>query len=151
MNVGHTGTRNKLPQAQDEALKAALELLRRAGFIHAHSGDCLGSDRCFHEHAVQSGFTTHGHLPQDDALRAFCTYDHEYPPKTHFARNRDIVDNSRLLTVCPRLMEEEDRGGTWYTAGYARKKKKPIWIIWPDGTATQENWVDLKTLVQQTL
>ncbi len=62
------------------------------------------------------------------------------PPKTYFARNRDIVDAADLLIATPFNNFEEDRGGTWYTVNYARKRKKPIVIVWPTGKATIERF-----------
>jgi hypothetical protein len=62
----------------------------------------------------------------------------EYPPKPYLERNRDIVDSTELLIACPKDMTESS-GGTWATVRYARKQKKPIVVVWPDGSVTEEN------------
>ncbi len=68
-------------------------------------------------------------------MRAFNPHAKETrPAKTHFARNRDIVDETEVLIACPCEMEHQDRGGTWYTADYALKRGKRTIIVWPDGS-----------------
>lgn len=54
-------------------------------------------------------------------------------PKTHFARNRDIVNAVDLLIVIPRGYAHQTIGGTWYSHDYAVKQGKPIVVIWPNG------------------
>jgi hypothetical protein len=59
--------------------------------------------------------------------------DEERVRKSHFARNRCIVDECDELIVVPIQATWQSRGGTWYTHDYAVKRHKPITIIWPDG------------------
>jgi hypothetical protein len=61
------------------------------------------------------------------------------PAKTHFARNRDIVDAVQFLIAAPYNNWEENVGGTWYTINYARKKGLWLAIVWPNGKVTEEN------------
>jgi outer membrane protein insertion porin family len=56
---------------------------------------------------------------------------------TPLDRNRAIVDSCDVLIACPKGPEEQ-RSGTWATVRYARKQKKRIVIIWPDGEVTEE-------------
>jgi hypothetical protein len=49
-------------------------------------------------------------------------------------RNKMMVDDCEALIATPRLMVEELRSGTWSTIRYARKCRKPVHIVWPDGS-----------------
>ncbi len=61
-------------------------------------------------------------------------------PTGYLARNKDIVDATDMLIACPGAVEVL-RSGTWSTIRYARDKKKPLMIIWPDGKfKTEELW-----------
>jgi hypothetical protein len=60
------------------------------------------------------------------------------PILPHLKRNGHIVDASHVMIACPRLMHEELRSGTWMTIRYARRADKPLAIVWPDGSITQE-------------
>jgi hypothetical protein len=53
-------------------------------------------------------------------------------PKSFFARNRDIVDETDMLIATPATKKET--GGTWYTINYSRKQKKQRVIVYPDGS-----------------
>ena len=46
-------------------------------------------------------------------------------------RDRTIVEETDVLLVCPKQMERQLKGGTWYTHDYAVKLGKPLSIIWP--------------------
>jgi predicted Rossmann fold nucleotide-binding protein DprA/Smf involved in DNA uptake len=55
-------------------------------------------------------------------------------------RNRIIVDGCDVLLAAPSGAERDNpRSGTWMTVRYARKRRKRIVIVWPDGTTTEEN------------
>lgn len=139
MRIGFTGTRYGMSPAQKATVTAFLKGALPVGVEH---GDCVGADADFHK-IVRSLFT-----PQQcpitvrpgpgKELRAFCDGDAILPPKSHFARNRDIVDHTDLLVATPMFKHEQSSGGTWYTINYARKckKKRPdlaVFIVWPDG------------------
>lgn len=138
MKVGFTGTRNGMTRAQRDVLDGLLR-----GFYPDFSptqldhGDCVGSDAEADEAGHLFGLYVVVHPPVDEALRAFCRYANETrPAKTHFARNRDIVDETDHLVATPATMQEEAFGGTWYTIRYARKRGKPVTVIWPDGSVS---------------
>lgn len=61
------------------------------------------------------------------------------PPQEYLKRNHTIVDRGNMLVAAPRNGMEEQRSGTWATIRYARKLKRPIYIVWLDGNITQEN------------
>lgn len=81
-----------------------------------------------------------GHPPEQGNRRAFLDYDEEREPKSYLKRNHDIVDEGvDGLIAAPNGWVEELRSGTWATVRYARKLKRRIWIIRPDGTLRKEN------------
>lgn len=97
-------------------------------------GDCVGADADFHLILEDYGLTIIGHPPVKEEHRAFCTFNETLEPKDYLVRDRDIVDKSDLMIICPRTFKEEQRSGTWFTARYARKTGKHGLIFWPDGT-----------------
>lgn len=140
MNIGFTGTRHGCTAAQFATL---VELLfdNRIG-SHFHHGDCLGADAEAARAAWEHGYYVVCHPPLDDKHQARTGCNHEWRSnKTHFARNREIVNNTDLLIACPQYAEpitKETMGGTAYTVNYARKRGKWVWIVRPDGTVEIE-------------
>jgi hypothetical protein len=133
MQVGVTGTRYGMTEAQKQGLAALLEELKPDVF---HHGDCVGADD---EAANLADATTPRprvvcHPPDDDSLRA-CNSKHDEvrDKKSYFARNRQIVSEVEALIVIPWQEEWSPSGGTWYTHDYAVKRKRSVFIIWPDG------------------
>ena len=141
MKVGFTGTRKGMTILQKKKL---LAFLTKFGNVikEVHHGDCVGADAEFHE-IVRQNFPTIKiviHPPINPKFRAFCDGDEERKPKDYLARNRDIVDETDILIACPAQKKEILRSGTWATVRYARKKKKFILIIFPDGSLEVENY-----------
>lgn len=136
-SVGFTGTRHGMTHGQKRVIE---ELLREWQPQEVHSGDCLGADSRFHFMAYDIHVNSIGHPPDDHKHRAFCKYCYEWRPKPYLLRNQDIVYCCDVLLACPHGMAEEQRSGTWATVRYARKAGKPVIIVWPDGTATKENY-----------
>lgn len=140
--IGFTGTSTRITWKQFHKIKDLfLEEMVRGPF-ELHHGDCVGADMVAHQIAVGLGCRIvlypgvyHNGRPNDKA--AGNTGNVVHPPMTMFARNRRIVDSTqRLIGVVKD--SAESAGGTWYTIKYARSKKKPITIIWPDGSTTEE-------------
>lgn len=132
IEIGFTGTRAGMTEAQK---KAVATLIQEEKPDVVHHGDCVGADADFH--ALMRSLTLatiEGHPGPDDAQRAHCDFDVEHPVQAHFARNRTIVERTTTLIACPRTMQEEERGGTWYTIRYARKVEKRHIIVWPNGS-----------------
>ena len=137
ISVGFTGTREGFTAVQTEYFRtilAGLALANREGnFPH---GDCQGADAQAHDlvRDLCPDWKIHIHPgPEGDPHRAHRKGDFYYPPKTHFARNRDIVHASQLVvgvSVAPQRLE---RGGTWYTLDYAIKSKVATKVLWPAG------------------
>ncbi len=55
-------------------------------------------------------------------------------------RDKDIVNPAERMIAAPAGTTEELRSGTWATIRYARKKKVPLSIVWPDGTISYEGF-----------
>lgn len=132
MIVGFTGTRFGMTDQQKETVASLLE-----GFdaVQVRHGDCVGADVDFHLIALSRGSEVLIHPPKNEKLRAFCHGKGVtvLPAHSYLKRDRDIVVGSDVLIACPKTMEEESKGGTWYTVGYARTKQKSYVIVWPDG------------------
>lgn len=140
MRLGFTGTRNGMTYHQSNALMDLF--LEYEGKIEFHHGDCLGSDAQAHA-MLDSYFADTGKIvihpgysqsrPGDTSMRAFCVGGDVRAPKSHFARNRDIVNETDRLIATPPCKPLPSSGGTAYTVGYARKQGKPVTVIYPDG------------------
>lgn len=133
MKIGFTGTRNGMTSAQKMAFASLIESLKPTEF---HHGDCVGADDEAATMVHESSYATVTcHPPTDEKLRAWnpkATFTVE--AKTHFARNRDIVNETDMLIGTPGAPTWQPRGGTFYTMDYAIKRGKPVKVIWPDGT-----------------
>jgi len=130
-----TGTRSGMTPEQAHTFYNLLEKYKGEWF---HHGDCQGADAEGHDFATELGYKTHVHPPIKDEVRAFKQGTTQSENKGYFARNRDIVDESEILFGTPVTMFET-QGGTWYTINYAKKKNKPIIIVFPDGTTEEFN------------
>ena len=131
--IGVTGTRNGMNETQTYNVKKFLHELGPVNFI-LHHGDCIGVDVEIASIAEDLNQFTVSHPPVDESLRAFHKSERILTAKTHFARNRDIVDSSDLLIVVPMDNERKSKGGTWYTYyDYAIKRNVPVKVFYPDG------------------
>ena len=130
MNLGMTGNRNGL---SEECKQALLEFLNTNTPEEVHHGDCVGADKDFHDICVSRRIRVIIHPPLDDKNRAFCKGDESRDPKPHLERNRAIVDETDMMIAFPPTQEELLRSGTWATIRYAKKTKKRLFIVFPDG------------------
>jgi hypothetical protein len=129
--IGFSGTRNGMTGDQSFAVAG---LLRSHDRCELHHGDCIGADFEAGIMARAAGHRVSIHPPTDPSNRAFSLYDVMRPVKPYLVRNRNIVDETDELIATPAEMTEQQRGGTWSTIRYARRKGKPITVILPDGT-----------------
>jgi hypothetical protein len=143
MKIGFTGTHligfpGKTVQAL--AFRTTMFELDPTEF---HHGDCLGWDKLandlIREWLPKCKVVIHPPIKPD--MRAWCSTEFENmrPQKEYLERNYDIVNESEVLIACPKRKVEELRSGTWATVRYARKKRKPIYIIQPFGHIIREN------------
>lgn len=139
MIVGFTGVRHGMTDAQRAMLGTVALIDIKSMITEFHHGGCQGADveaARLVSHMFGEGVRIICHPgPLGDKHQEISGVDDErLPAKTHFARNRDIVDACDVLLVCPMQMEYQPRGGTWYTHDQAVKKGKRVIICWPDGT-----------------
>lgn len=138
-HVGVTGSREGMSQLQVEMVTRILCDLHTTDL---HHGDCVGADKDAHMIGLIVGAKIHIHPPIWTKKRANCDVragiDVIYPPKLFLARDHDIVDATSALIATPKQMTEHLRSGTWATVRYARKQRKPIYIIWPTGEVSKE-------------
>ena len=133
MKIGFTGTQQGMTHAQRVRLDRLLVELGQISL--AMHGDCIGSDAQFHHSVRQHSKTIHikGHPPTNPQKRAWLECDSmadEYP---YLVRNHHIVNESDVIIATPKESYEVVRSGTWGSVRYARKLKKPVWIITPAG------------------
>jgi hypothetical protein len=138
MILGVTGTRY-IPSTLQ--LKSFVKLLKEYGPTEFHHGCCVGVDSITSRivDAIDSGIIIVGHPPIVKTAVGQYKKHFDWVDKDYLARNKDIVDMSDILLALPRTEFEEKRSGTWATIRYARKKKKVIYIINPDGKYIREN------------
>lgn len=99
-----------------------------------HHGDCIVGDAAAHAVAVSLGIRTVGHPPEIERKRAYCICDELRPVLPYLDRNRVIVQETEALIGLPKDFKEEKRSGTWMTIRYARSIRRPVYVIWPDGS-----------------
>lgn len=138
--VGFTGT--QVGMTPEQLTEVDVLLFNNLPTSVAHHGDCIGADAQFHHLSRLNGLELHGHPPLNPSKRAFCEFystEEVEEEKDYLERDHDIVDQVDWMIACPRGFQEELRSGTWATIRYARKVKKPGYIIWPDGKVTDIN------------
>lgn len=135
MNIGMTGTRNGMTEAQAETFLRILKE-KETDDNWLHHGDCVGADADAHDLATSIGYQTHIHPPIKTEVRAFKEGTKMCKEDSYFARNRDIVNDSTLLLGFP-ATPFETKGGTWYTINFAKKFNHNLIIVFPDGTTTK--------------
>lgn len=143
MRVGFTGTREGMAIDQWQTF---VEKILDFEMSEWHDGDCVGADT--QAHGVVRGFMRevpdftpklYGHPCNLSKYRAHNEYDFVHPAKAPLVRNRDIIQASDVIFAAPKEYAEVFRGsGTWATIRYARRVKRNLYIIWPDGTFTHE-------------
>jgi len=144
MKIGFSGTRKGMTSQQKQVMECLLSKLPKITF--AHHGDCIGADAEFHQACLNIHIAIVIHPPSDNKNRANCIgFAEEMPPAPYLERDRRIVDSTELLIATP-AGKEHLRSGTWTTIRYARKRKKPVIIIEPDGSLACERstWEELE-------
>jgi hypothetical protein len=140
MEIGITGSREGITNKQKITFGKYIDEAIASGGIRLHHGMCVGWDEIAADIAYSRGAYIIGHPGRfkdgkGNEFRALnCKADTILEEKTHFERNRDIVDSTDILIAGPGWTEDPGKGGTSYTISYAQKKKKPVIIIFPNGT-----------------
>lgn len=140
MILGFTGTQKGMTQRQRATVRY---LFSELNMEVLHHGDCVGADAQAHREAEAYEIDIVVHPPTDGVKRAFCQPRVNVTvldPRPYLARNRDIIAaGTDGLIAAPRGHVEQPRGsGTWATVRYARKARRRIWIVFPDGTFKEE-------------
>jgi len=131
MKIGFSGTQTGMAPMQKLKVR---ELIFTFTFDEAHHGDCIGSDEEFHD-IIRELFPEVKiiiHPPIIATKRAFCEGDRVRIPESYIVRNHNIVDETDVLLATPKGSEEL-RSGTWATIRWAKKRKRHIFIVYPDG------------------
>jgi hypothetical protein len=150
LHIGFTGTRHGMTEAQRQALGAFLDSPWFWGDTwNAHHGVCLGADVEFEDvvsrfanvrivtrHPGPEGEHAGDPHARHSRMQSVVVCDRQ----KHMRRNRTIVEESNIMLAAPFDMHEHVVGGTWKTIIMARSKRKPLAIVWPDGTVTKERW-----------
>ena len=136
-SLGITGTHKGTQPRQMKMLRTFVGSLV---FDEAHHGDCIGVDAEFHDIVRElSKAIIVVHPPSNPKRRAWKQGDFILKEKPFMVRDDDIIDESNLMFAAPFQFNEQGRGsGTWAVIRHTRKARKPLIIIWPDGTFTPE-------------
>lgn len=132
---GFSGTHLGMSEAQ----KAFLRTFLLGSVGEFHHGDCVGADSQAHDIAVECGYCPILHPPTNYSKRAWKDVPSHLmrPERPYLTRNREIVNETVALIAAPAEMEEQPRGGTWFTVRYARKLGRPIVLVFPNGMVRQ--------------
>jgi len=135
IRLGFTGTQRGMTPEQKHSFES---LIGEQMPIEFHHGDCIGADSDAHdivETLDESLIIIHP--PSNDSKRAYKQgrnpLNYTHPAKPYLDRNKDIVEATDSLIACPGEGSEQLRSGTWSTVRYARKLRRPIYVILPDG------------------
>lgn len=133
MHIAFTGTQRGVTPAQGVKVFELLYTLRPTDF---HHGDCIGADADAHDLAatLSNRPKIHVHPCTLHDKRANKQGDVEYAPLPPLVRNHVMVDAATHVIATPKGYNEELRSGTWATIRYARKMKRQLFVIYPDGT-----------------
>jgi hypothetical protein len=135
MRVGFTGTENGMTVAQKQCFVYLLGSLNQP-LTEFHHGDCIGADAQAHDLVVEHYSTKIViHPPIISDKRAFKVTGNPtlMPCFDYMKRNLHIVVFTDLLIATPRQPDEVLRSGTWATVRRAKKARKQIRVIRPDG------------------
>lgn len=144
-HIGFTGTQKGMSDLQRCAM--ANVLAKRLGDNRwqtswLHHGDCIGADHEADVIARTYDYKIGIHPPLNPDKRAWCVPaqgDVIHPPMDYLDRNKVIVYSTEHLIAVPAYKSQSVRSGTWSTVRFARKLCRPITLIYPDGTITEEH------------
>lgn len=131
IKVGFTGTRRGMTPQQLACFRTILPGITEQRQFHM--GLCKGADVEAAEIARQEGYRIIGHPPTDTKWMVLFQCDEVRAAEPYLDRNRRIVEETEVLLATPKEPMEALRSGTWATVRYARKLKRNILIILPDG------------------
>lgn len=152
MNLAVTATQGGFTPEQFQAAYSYLEWTFE-DISAFHHGGCIGGDDRLQwmiaqlKEELSAGLRSHpggvcsprvimhrGSTPDKWALGCDDNADEIREPRDNIERNHIMVDETDQLLACPSGKNEVTRSGTWATMRYARRMKKPVVIIFPDGS-----------------
>lgn len=132
MKIGFTGTQRGMTREQKDTF---LILLNRMVVTEFHHGDCIGADADAHDEVrVWTMAKVVIHPPVYSSKRAFKKGEAVMPVLPYLVRNKNIVKASETMIATPGEVEEQLRSGTWSTIRFARKLRRQLYIIYPNGS-----------------
>lgn len=143
LKIGFTGTRDGMTFRQYNAFCDLMYMLSCTADEY-HHGDSLGADDEFHSWILMYDnrpITIVIHPPNNSHKRAFCRFSGNLivrEEKPYLDRNRDIVAETDILVATPKEYVEVQRSGTWATIREARRQRKPVYIVYPDGEIVKQ-------------
>jgi hypothetical protein len=145
--VSATGTQDGMTPPQ---LVSAIQVLRDGKPQVLIHGCCIGGDDDWDTAAADLGIdrigvpAEHVRSVLESVMRGRTGSRFSYQPsgpagtrEPPLVRNRKIVKLGQALVAAPKGIETK-RSGTWATVRLARRAKKPVIIIWPDGRIEEE-------------
>lgn len=133
--IGFTGTRKGCTAVQRAVLTDIVRTLSLGEDAIGLHGDCVGADAEFDEVCSALGVPTTCRPSNVRGARAKTTATAIAAPEAPLVRNRRIVDEADVM-VAVTGGPEKLRSGTWSTVRYAKKSRKKIYVVHPDGTVT---------------
>lgn len=138
MHIAVSGSKYGMSEAQVFMFGMLLgKLLQEDSEITIHHGDCIGVDSAVASLTEAHNIPVIVHPPVNDRYKG---YNETRPnvvavrePKDYLDRNHDMVDECFMHVAMPNTTKEQLRSGTWATVRYARKKGKPVAVIYPNG------------------
>jgi len=136
--VSFTGTQDGMTSPQRWRV---ISLLAETNAREFHHGDCVGADEEASGLAKAEHYKVHVHPASDVAprKRAHSYADHVHEAKPALKRNTDLATVCTVLIATPKEYEEVVRSGTWSTIRRAKKLKREIYIVFPDGSYSHHN------------
>ena len=129
MKLGFTGTQKGMTSEQKLVVE---KIMPKA--TEFHHGCCIGADFQAGQIANELQIDTIIlHPPTNTSKMAKCEGNESREAKPYLDRNHDIVDETDILLATPKEFSEELRSGTWATIRYAKRNKKVVIVVWPDG------------------
>lgn len=135
MILGFTGTQKGMTPLQRDKV---IELLSVFQPDEVHHGNCIGADEEMIQLCYIREIRTVAHPGDTPDKQTKLASNVTLAPKLNLLRDDDIAKVSQVLFVAPKEFEEVLRSGTWATYRYAKKYKKLILIIYPDGSHSVE-------------
>ena len=135
--LGFTGSQTGMSRPQHLFIQSYIQQTQPS-ICSTHHGDCVGADAEFNDICIDANVSVTLHPPTNDEKRAFCSADQVRTPLPFLERNKKIVDACSLLIACPNG-PEKPRSGTWATIRHARRQKRRLIIVMPNGEPQFEN------------